>query len=637
MASTSFSGGLVGVHRVEAVATGGEGGDAFDGARAGDGGLASLGAVTGSATSPFSVSGAVVGGRGGDGFSGADAGNGADASLVDAVFGPSAQLLAQNATGGNGGSSQGGAAGRGGSATSQFAAANATFDQSLDVLAVGGEGGDAAGADAGGAEVAAGSGGAATALGSLSTPARSSVWANALAGDGGGGSEGARGGSGADATAHAVASGSSDAADVWALSDAVAGTGGAVEDGSAAPGAGGNANAESTAEGVLGFANLEYVNAVAYAVGGHGGRGHGLSSYPPTVGGGGDATSRATARNQGVGTAVAEASAQGGFAGPGGDSFIGKAGRGEATAIAESDGTAFATARANSGWGVGGVGGPALARAEVDAPSGLASASAFSLGFDFGAGINASVGTELRVPGSAAVEARAAVGQPAPDRNLAAGLAGAAYGTALPLAADVEAALEGKADLAEALSGLETFGLGLVQLAAPSCCDPTFPPAPPSAEFAIRFGAAEGLRADADGLVVGLLAARVSGEFSALSFRVEREVIDLMGAGSPELLVEVIFSDAQALLDYFDARALSLGPLELDAGELVELTLSFELASFDPDVSFSTDFLVGAQIPEPASALLLALGLSLLAARRRAPTLALARRSPRLREGPRAG
>ena len=76
-------------------------------------------------------------GRGGDGFSGADAGNGADASLVDAVFGPSAQLLAQNATGGNGGSSQGGAVGRGGSATSQFAAANATFDQSLEVVAVG--------------------------------------------------------------------------------------------------------------------------------------------------------------------------------------------------------------------------------------------------------------------------------------------------------------------------------------------------------------------------------------------------------------------------------------------------------------------------------------------------------------------
>ena len=112
-------------------------------------------------------------------------------------------------------------------------------------------------------------------------------------------------------------------------------------------------------------------------------------------------------------------------------------------------------------------------------------------------------------------------------------------------------------------------------------------------------------------LVLGLLGSSLNGEFEELRFRVERQI----GADPFEEIVDAVFTDADAWLAYFDDHAIDLGPLDAAGGESVRLNLFLEMLGDDSSAEVSADFIVGVAVPEPSTALLVATGLALLAAR----------------------
>lgn len=87
--------------------------------------------------------------------------------------------------------------------------------------------------------------------------------------------------------------------------------------------------------------------------------------------------------------------------------------------------------------------------------------------------------------------------------------------------------------------------------------------------------------------------------------------------GRGKLAVDKTFADATSALDFFNDRVLDPGKFDPDP-ESPDLYLNFrlDLTTNDPGTRFTTQLLFGS-VPEPETLPLLALGLVLLAARRR--------------------
>jgi hypothetical protein len=571
-------------------ARGGDGGDAFDGGQGGDGGVASLGAITGG---PALV-GFAIGGNGGSGFGTSGAGVGASTELENAITGGLA--VHQEARGGDGGDSESGAAGTGGAARSEIDSSTAS---SLAAFAIAGDGGDRSG----GSELA-GDAGSATARASATSSDLELVSSAAAGGDGGDGAGGAGGAPGGDAAASASATSDDDCCGFTALATAVGGGGGDA-DAAALPGRGGHASAESDAEGTLGFVD-QVVQASAQATGGSAGA---FSGAGPTGLAGGEGFSDAFAHNH-AGDAEASANSRGG------DALHGIAGDALATAGAASAGLSFVRADAVGGLGVE-PGGRATARARVvSGQEGRAIATASS--GTFGSGLSGRTRLHMEVGAPTAdgeVEARTVAKLSAPERDLADGLVGAAFGAVIPQQADVDAALAGSTEVAGALAGLEAVALGFVEISGAGTTAP-FPPFPhaPNAGLALDIILSEAVSLDEDALVLGLLSSSISDEIGELRFQVR------IGTGGPiSTVLDEVFTDSAAWLAFFEDRALELGPLGAGAVDQVHLSISLELLGDDPAASVSADFIVGfTAVPEPSTALLMACGLALLAAHTRA-------------------
>lgn len=131
-------------------------------------------------------------------------------------------------------------------------------------------------------------------------------------------------------------------------------------------------------------------------------------------------------------------------------------------------------------------------------------------------------------------------------------------------------------------------------------------------------GASGDVRSDADqvsvldeGILLGFLNPDFAGDFGSLRFRATL---------GQESLVDVTFADVDAALAYFDDRVVALEGFPDDpSGSPFDsaLNLSFAWNGTETGSSrFGVDLLVGlTPVPEPSTALLLAFGLAVLAAR----------------------
>jgi hypothetical protein len=515
---------------------------------------------------------------------------GASTELENAITG--GQVVHQEARGGDGGDSENGSAGTGGAARSEIDSSTAS---SLAAFAIAGDGGDRSG----GSELA-GDAGSATARASATSSNLELVSSTAAGGDGGDGSGGAGGGPGGDAGATASASSGDDCCGFTALATAVGGSGGDAE-AAALPGRGGHASAESDAEGTLGFVD-QFVQASAGATGGSAGA---FSGAGPTGMAGGEGFTNAFARNH-AGDADAGASSRGGDAphGIGGDAL--------ATAGAASAGLSFVRADAVGGLGIE-PGGRATARARVvSGLEGRAIATASSGSFGSGLAGRTRLHMEVGAPtADGEVEARTVAKLSAPEHDLADGLVGAAFGAVIPEQADVDGALAASPQVAAALADLEPVALGFVAISGAGTTAP-FPPFPhaPNAGMALSILLTDVASLEEDALVLGLLSSSVSDEIGELRFQVR-----IGTGGAISTVLDQVFTDSAAWLAFFEDHPLELGPLGAGAVDQVHLSMSLELLGDDPAASVSAEFIVGVAVPEPSTALLLACGLALLAAR----------------------
>jgi hypothetical protein len=264
---------------------------------------------------------------------------------------------------------------------------------------------------------------------------------------------------------------------------------------------------------------------------------------------------------------------------------------GDATALASAIGAGSLSASSSATGGMGSLGGAAIARSSTEGSSGLADARAVS-----GGGVFASISAHGRASGSEAtgVEAQALV-QRAFETGPLDPQSVRVVGVGAPLPADVESALSGNPDATASIPevlGMALFGASDAGNAADLAGD-------------ITFGFARGAFEAQDRLVLALLDVSFLGDFERLTFRISQN-----GA----VLVNETFTEAGAVLAFFDDRVLALGPVQ--GIRISSLRLDWDLDGAAGGTTFAASALFGV-VPEPGTGLLLLPGLIVLAMRRR--------------------
>lgn len=613
---------------VSALAEGGDAGEMGAGpwvfGRGGAGGEATASARGTSTDGDVTVSVDQRAGSGGDGDRDRG-GPGASSSAADAASGSTAGTLTliQRVAGGNGGGSDylygSPAGGDGGSATSTLAAENPGGGALVAVAEArsGRGGGSATRRDAGNAGVAI--------VDLAATSQSSDVTALALARGGAGGFGAAADGNardGGNADARVIATTAGDGREIVvgsadpSASGAFAGSGGWAR----TPGNGGHALSESLGE-ALGDSRVTVIDR---AVAGAGGRSDFAGGH------GGNATSSARGSNAGDSPVHATALATGGDAG---FHFLGlaagRSGHAVATADATSSGAGDAVAVAEARGGrerlVGSItapgaeGGPAGAFA-ISASLGHAVSSALAIpgqsdsagrsGVGFAhalaAGSSGSASAESRaidrvfgevsaraiasVDGDAETQARAQLGGPTQPLADGAGLDAFALLTGDPLAEEIAALASPLQDLGERGLAIGALGLAGRQDGASA------------AEFSIAFQPID--LPGPERLVLGLF----DPSFGAGGFD-ELSIVALRGE---QRLLELSYPDADAAAAALVGAVLELGGMPAGA-KLDTIRLLFELRGGAPDARFTSGFVFGV-VPEPATAMLVGLGLLALGA-----------------------
>ena len=409
---------------------------------------------------------------------------------------------------------------------------------------------------------------------------------------------------------------------------AYGGNGGPSLFGSVDPGRGGDATS-SSAGTALGNSSVEVHD---YAEGGAGGD----FSFGPflvtAVGApGGSATSSASAQGAGESQVAAHSAARGGPS----SIYFGtspalweRGGDAHADASAQGAGEVHAEATATGGgswFGPGNViltarslGGEAHALASAQGPIGSASSLAVTSGdtvLRMGIGANASLLSQV------SVEAHASSTQ-AFDPSPAAG-GGDVIGRAVvtPLAADIDQVFAAHAALADAFESAEVdqyLGLGRIDMRSSQLADTGSILLSSSVDFdiAVSTVALPGFPGPRSAWI-GFFESGVAGDgFESLRIRL---------ANNEDLILDVLLTDPDAVALYLDEAAVDLGqilasfpptlPTVFPTGHL---TLDLDLMVRDVDDSFGVGFIIGSTpIPEPGTALLLAVGIAVLAARAR--------------------
>ena len=238
--------------------------------------------------------------------------------------------------------------------------------------------------------------------------------------------------------------------------------------------AGTGGNVTVTATGIAKGSSA--VTAVLSAQGGTGGQVIGgfvnnndYSAGSGNGGTGGNATLTVTGSNNGAAPVSVVVSATGGTGGQAqGDGNNGNGGNAVATGYGYGGGTVTVASTATGGGGYtafqpGGGVASADATGEVaqaDATGMGASGTSTATATSFGGAITAVQAlANAPVSGTSQVEARATVGNSAPDMSLASGMQAAGYATALPQAGDVANAVSGNPVAAARFSGSNALGL----------------------------------------------------------------------------------------------------------------------------------------------------------------------------------
>ena len=594
---------------VEARAFGGQGGTAVLNTTGGRGGEAELGTVYGlsSGGGAVSVVAQAVGGDGGWGLSFSSvptAGDGASVQLHNSVDGDTSGslYLEQYARGGRAGEHGGGAHGE----------TSCTLDisksaQALEIaaLAVGAHDAESAGS----AENDTGS----VTVHSLASGGDGRLPFEGIGERGGDGRAHALGQTLGDGHAVLVTTGCSDCA------NAIGGRGAGLNSlSSTQAGAGGGrgGDAESLSEGIA--LGDSAVTVEDRAIGGDGGFGPGSSGTP---GEGGAARSSASAVGNGSSAVHASASAAGGR---GGDFSInfgvgsgsnGRGGHANAHANAQGLGEVVALANATGGSSgalrrdVPGVSGNAHAGAVGIGTSGHAAADAFTAGGEL---------ARLHLTATASLHSGATVdalidGSGAFQRTPLGRLDAFAIASQLPGSSVVDAAIGDSPQVAAAF-GDDAIGvvLGLGQIGFAGLQDAGDGSLSQSARIEIIPNVFQ--VSVLQDVVLGFVKPESIGTgFDSLHFR---------AAMGDTALADVTFDDPDAARVYFDDRVLDLGSFVIGGVPPVffrsALVLEFDWIGSELGSAFGVDWIIGlTPIPEPSTALLLALGLAVMAARAR--------------------
>ncbi len=474
-----------------------------------------------------------------------------------------------------GGGSPGGAATAAASAivTTQGASASAT------ATAFGGNGGD--GSSSG---FAGGTGPGATGAGATGTASTHALAGGATSsfaatgGNGGNGLSGATPGDGGAITLGNAVDGSAQGGALTLKQTAVGGSGG-TSSSTTAGGTGGGATS------TLAFADrsASSLSLTVNATGGNGGANF-LGGAP---GVGGNATAQATLSASAPATVTAVATGGSVGAVTGGINIVRAPGK------APVAGSANATASINNV-----SGNQTVATATATGSSGLAQADASSK-----AGIISQLHTIVTAPvaTTASEQSQSSVGGVAPAYNLVAGYQAAAFATGLPSTADVNTALGSSSNVRSAITALNVFGLVETGAAAPTGISgmQTF-----TASTDIHF--LPGSLAAGQHLQLGLLnPSLVGGGFQSMKFEVDEQ-------GSP--IITQTFTDAATATAYFTDHALDLGAPTATGSTGTDITIDYSVTS-SSNQTFQSELVI-AGVPQPATAVSLLLGASLLGVRR---------------------
>jgi len=283
-----------------------------------------------------------------------------------------------------------------------------------------------------------------------------------------------------------------------------------------------------------------------------------------------------------------------------------------ATALAAttSGAPAIASAEAVGGHGrQGNLHGSAVAHAESNGALGTASTLAQSSGgFEAAGGIVWQVSAFATAPvaGTSVAESRTAVSEPVPDSALVTGLQSAAFATALPSVADVQAALAGNpnVDLNFDVGGTsDTLGLVVLGGAYSDNGSGSSQTYTSRAGFVLDMTPLLGNSQD---LLVGLLDPTALGlGFDTLNFQIE------MG---DTIVTDEVFTNLNDALAYFDDQTLNLGDwiVGLNPDNLVlDIAFMLSLTTDDLGAGFYADFILGnsTAIPIPPAVWLFGSGL----------------------------
>jgi hypothetical protein len=297
---------------------------------------------------------------------------------------------------------------------------------------------------------------------------------------------------------------------------------------------------------------------------------------------------------------------------------IARGGEARAAAFAGSFGEVLAHATAASGRPRGLFGtelgnevGAAFAEAQAHGASGEARADAHTSGFELRA-LRATTAASVSLDSAPWIESKAALGDPffrTPFRDMRDALA---HATGRPTAGDVQSAVQGTTQVAAAFSGDAidiVLSLGQVGFKAGTDGDGASPTR--HAEFEVVPDAlAVSVLQDA---IVGFMRPEFIGDgFDSLRFQAK-----LRG----QMLADESFEELDEALAYFDDRVLDLGNFSIGINPpptYSPLELFFDWTGSEQSGGFGVDFIVGVTpVPEPSTALLLAIGLAALAERAR--------------------
>ena len=298
-------------------------------------------------------------------------------------------------------------------------------------------------------------------------------------------------------------------------------------------------------------------------------------------GSGGDATSTAIAQGGGVSTVKAKSEARGGEGG----------GNADATSTGSGLGRVESWARAVAGSlrAPLDVGGSAIANATAEGASGFARAEAIS---GLGQNPRLRAQSEAQIGSQRDVAAAAAHGAALASAPADAGLEGRAFFTSAPLQVDVDTALAGNAAMAQSFAGGAKQMLALAHWSA----DAGDGPLDLSTDLELELNTAPSSRP----LALGAFGVSLVGDgFESLSFSLSKNGAALGAAQT--------FATADELLAFFTNTLLDLGT-GWKAGDKL-------LAHFDLALGTGTRVEMGLAyaVPEPGTALLLVLGLILIA------------------------